>query len=78
MQRRYRYFFIYKFKISSLLANASANNILKVTSTGWVVLTVVQKYGNDSCIINDSAFVKVNTNPIVNLGKDTTFVWVIQ
>lgn len=53
--------------------NASANNILKVTSTGWVVLKVVQKYGNDSCIINDSAFVKVNTNPIVNLGKDTTF-----
>ena len=53
--------------------NASNSNVLKVTKTGWVVLTVVQKYGNDSCILNDSAYVKVNTNPVVNLGKDTTF-----
>jgi gliding motility-associated-like protein len=52
--------------------NGNANKVIKVSSTGWVVLTVVQKFGNDSCIINDSAYVKVNTLPIVNLGKDTT------
>lgn len=44
---------------------------IKVANTGWVVLTVVQKFGTDSCILNDSAFVKVNPNPLLNLGKDT-------
>ena len=52
--------------------NGSNNKTFKASVTGWVVLTVVQKLGNDSCFIIDSAFVKVNPNPIVNLGKDTT------
>lgn len=52
--------------------NGSSNKVLKVASTGWVVLSVVQKFGNDSCILVDSAYVKVNPNPVVNLGKDTT------
>ncbi len=66
------FFFYSHAKYRHYWQNASQNNILKVTLTGWVVLTVIQKFGNDSCILYDSSFVKVNKNPIVNLGKDTT------
>lgn len=45
--------------------------VIKIAQTGWVVLTVIQKFGTDSCILFDSAFVKVNPNPVLNLGKDT-------
>ncbi|MFM9944915.1 MAG: PKD domain-containing protein [Bacteroidia bacterium] len=52
--------------------NGSNKNEFKVSSTQWVVLTVIQKFGNDSCILYDSAFVKVNPNPIFKFGNDTT------
>jgi hypothetical protein len=51
--------------------NGSTKNVLKVFNTGWVSLTVIQKFGNDSCILTDSAFVKVNKLPTFSLGKDT-------
>jgi len=51
--------------------NGSTKNVLKVFNTGWVSLTVIQKFGNDSCILTDSAFVKVNKLPNFTLGKDT-------
>lgn len=44
---------------------------IKVSTSRWVSLTVVQKFGNDSCFFTDSAFVKVNKLPTFSLGNDT-------
>ncbi|NUM31095.1 MAG: gliding motility-associated C-terminal domain-containing protein [Bacteroidetes bacterium] len=49
----------------------STIQIFKAFKTSSVILSVVQKSGNDSCIITDTAFVKINNNPKVNLGNDT-------
>lgn len=45
---------------------------LVIKKSAWVVLTVVQKRNNDSCLWVDSARVTVNELPKLNLGKDTT------
>ncbi|MCC6721776.1 MAG: gliding motility-associated C-terminal domain-containing protein [Bacteroidia bacterium] len=51
--------------------NNSGLQTYKAFKTGIVILNVVQKSGNDSCIISDTTFVKVNNNPVIKLGKDT-------
>ena len=51
--------------------DGSKSPTLKVSKAGWVSLTVIQKSGNDSCIMIDSAFVKVIQPPSFDLGKDT-------